>query len=190
MDHSANFKDIIGQRFTHLIVVSYSHTQNGKIAWWNCICDCGNKTIVRGKDLRRNTTRSCGCYKIEQTKRYNSLEPGEAGFNVLFKRYLKDCKKKKRNFELTKEEFKNLTKKCCFYCGKQPYRVIQPLHISTAYIYNGIDRIDSNKDYTVNNVVSCCKDCNLMKNNLDIYEFIQQITLIYNNRETILKIKS
>lgn len=31
-------------------------------AKWECQCDCGKTTIVRGQDLRNGHTTSCGCY--------------------------------------------------------------------------------------------------------------------------------
>jgi len=51
--------DISGQRFGRLVVVRYSHSQRG--AMWECVCDCGNFTTVRGGNLRSGNTTSCGC---------------------------------------------------------------------------------------------------------------------------------
>lgn len=45
---------------------------------------------------------------------------------------------------------------------------------------NGVDRIDSNKGYTKDNCVPCCKICNQMKSNIDIGTFLTQISKIYN----------
>ena len=46
--------------------------------------------------------------------------------------------------------------------------------------FNGIDRIDSNIGYTVNNCVPCCTICNHMKNDLTTDEFYNHIKLLYN----------
>lgn len=40
----------------------YQKTQKYKQTYWDCICECGNKLTVGGKELRRGTTLSCGCY--------------------------------------------------------------------------------------------------------------------------------
>ena len=45
----------------------------------------------------------------------------------------------------------------------------------------GIDRIDSSKDYTLDNCVSCCGMCNIMKNKFDIDEWFSKIGEIYRN---------
>ncbi len=59
--------DLIGNRFERLIVISKSNYKNPKKkqVYWNCLCDCGNKTIVPSYLLKSNHTRSCGCLKID-----------------------------------------------------------------------------------------------------------------------------
>lgn len=58
---------------------------------------------------------------------------------------------------LTREEFAELSRANCRYCG-----VAGP---------NGIDRIDSAKGYARGNCVSCCKHCNYAKGNLALDVF-------------------
>jgi 5-methylcytosine-specific restriction endonuclease McrA len=43
---------------------------------------------------------------------------------------------------------------------------------------NGIDRIDSNKGYTMDNCVSCCWTCNRMKGNMTQQNFLEHISKI------------
>lgn len=47
---------------------------------------------------------------------------------------------------------------------------------------NGIDRIDSSKDYSSDNCVPCCSRCNIMKLNIPYSEFLDSIKKIYNYR--------
>ena len=42
---------------------------------------------------------------------------------------------------------------------------------SNTYTYSGIDRVDSNIGYEINNVVSCCNICNRAKSNMKLDEF-------------------
>jgi hypothetical protein len=60
-----NYEIKIGDRFTRLIVVSFSHKHKGQ-SFYNCLCDCGNKLAVRKDALFHGRTKSCGCYGREQ----------------------------------------------------------------------------------------------------------------------------
>ena len=55
----------------------------------------------------------------------------------------------------------------CAYCGQIEEK------------FNGLDRVDSNGEYTIDNVVPCCRYCNYAKNNMSIEEFKNHITKIY-----------
>jgi len=60
--------DLTGKRFGRLFVIKRNGLlSNGKenLKAWECICVCGNRTIVRGRDLRTGNTKSCGCYQDE-----------------------------------------------------------------------------------------------------------------------------
>ena len=50
--------------------------------------------------------------------------------------------------------------KNCFYCNDN--------------VKIGIDRVDSSKGYTIDNVVPCCSKCNWMKGVLSKEDFINQ----------------
>lgn len=68
---SPRIKNLVGQRFGRLLVISFAGTKHRK-ALWNCVCDCGNHCEVIGCNLRRGTSTSCGCYRLEFTKENNS----------------------------------------------------------------------------------------------------------------------
>lgn len=85
----------------------------------------------------------------------------------------------------TIEEFKTMVlyfiKKPCYYCNRITKEgSLQKLVQGS---YNGLDRVDSNKGYTYENCVSCCTQCNMMKNSVDIASFIRKCCEIaeYNN---------
>jgi hypothetical protein len=55
--------DISGLKFGKLIVINLEKKQ-GKLFYWNCICECGAKRIVSSNNLRNKTAFSCGkCIK-------------------------------------------------------------------------------------------------------------------------------
>lgn len=56
----ANTKNLVGQKFGKLTVISQAPSQEKTM--WNCICDCGNGPIqVSGTHLSSGHTKSCGC---------------------------------------------------------------------------------------------------------------------------------
>lgn len=58
----SKIKDLTGQKFALLTVLSKAESINGK-AYWNCVCECGNKTTVSGTNLRSGFVKSCGCLR-------------------------------------------------------------------------------------------------------------------------------
>ena len=61
-------KNIIGQRFGRLVVLSRVENSAGGQARWICECDCGSLTVARGVKLRNGHTSSCGCLQRERAK--------------------------------------------------------------------------------------------------------------------------
>lgn len=65
-------------------------------------------------------------------------------------------KSRQIEFNLTLEEYSALCNLPCYYCSDVKY--------NSGY---GLDRIDNNKGYTIENVIPCCGDCNVTRS--DIY---------------------
>lgn len=58
------FIDFSGQRFGRLTVMKRGENR-GKATRWECLCDCGNKTLTEPFALKSGATVSCGCYQKE-----------------------------------------------------------------------------------------------------------------------------
>lgn len=52
-------KDLSGKQFEHCRVVDFAFVK--KRAYWNCVCECGNKFIASGSELSRGSVTACGC---------------------------------------------------------------------------------------------------------------------------------
>lgn len=66
--------DLTGKRFGRLTVVEKTSIDTSKEACWICQCDCGNTTKpIRGRDLRRGDTISCGCFRKEYVSKKSTV---------------------------------------------------------------------------------------------------------------------
>lgn len=183
--------NLTGQQFSRLTVLSQAVSNKHGATRWYCHCECGNFTTVNTGSLRNGTTKSCGCYQREvarerilKQKSHNKLPPGMAAFNSMYNSYKKNARKRNLVFELTKEDFSFITKMNCHYCGIEPLQGNNNREDCNGdYIYNGIDRIDSSKGYTVENVVPCCKLCNFAKRDMELKEFINWIKRVCKYQE-------
>jgi lambda repressor-like predicted transcriptional regulator len=58
--------DITGQRFGRFLVLGPGELRRGGQLHWNCVCDCGTFRFVHGGALRRGSSMSCGCLRVER----------------------------------------------------------------------------------------------------------------------------
>lgn len=158
---------LLNRKFGKLTVVK---SINGG---WECICECGNITNAKSCHLTQGRKKSCGCLV--------NLETGEASFNHLFGNYKDRAIRKNLEFKLNKEEFKELTKQNCYYCNIEPRQVLKKIKYKGNYIYNGIDRVDNNKGYILDNVIPCCGMCNKAKRHLTKEVFEKWIVSLINS---------
>jgi hypothetical protein len=59
-------KDMVGQTSGMLTVIARAGVNKGGDAMWRCRCQCGNESRVRGGELRRGDTKSCGKHATPQ----------------------------------------------------------------------------------------------------------------------------
>jgi len=130
-----------------------------------------NKLVLQNKRICKNWVRGCfneltiedkshcvSCRDSKNNNKITKLTIYEEKFNV----YRSEANRRKIEWELEKEYAILLFKNDCKYCG-----------INNGL--NGIDRIDSRKSYTLDNVITCCSICNKMKLDHPIETFINII---------------
>lgn len=176
--------ELTGKKFGRLNVVHYSKTDKG----WICNCDCGNCVTINTNNLTSGKSKSCGCLRKEitakrmkQQNHANKKKVGEGSMSCLINRYKFDAKKRELEWNLTREQFKLLTSSDCVYCGVKPSRIIKGARSNGEYLFNGIDRIDSNLGYIPTNTVSCCEKCNYAKREMSFNEFKEWIERVFFN---------
>lgn len=116
-----------------------------------------------------------------------------SSFRNLYRGYQRHAKRKEVQWKLSEAQFHKLTKGVCHYCGIEPSQVhrnncgvriaygkrYRPSK-SKPYVYNGIDRKNNDKGYTINNSVSCCWVCNKRKSAASYGDFMSWIKRIGN----------
>lgn len=175
------YKDLTGQVFGYLTVVKETKERIRGAKIWLCKCKCGKEKKVKTDYLQQKWTRSCGCLKKEKAKEKlpfaikNNPKLNQdisiSKFNTLLRSYSYGAKKRNYNFCLTKQEVLNFVTQPCHYCGYLPD--IEKNDNSAIYgdFFNGIDRKNSNKGYSVENCVPCCSTCNTAKNKMGYTDF-------------------
>jgi hypothetical protein len=62
-------KSLIGRRFYRLTVIAPADPDKDGAKQWLCKCDCGNEKVIHQQSLCRGSTKSCGCYKAETSRK-------------------------------------------------------------------------------------------------------------------------
>lgn len=86
-------EDLTDRIFEKLKVIERTNNDKNGKACWVCQCECGNIVIVRGSDLKRKHTTSCGCRQKSivsniglNNKKYNTYDlSGEYGIGYTSK---------------------------------------------------------------------------------------------------------
>lgn len=173
-------RNLTGQRFGRLVAVEPTDERRHGSVMWVCKCDCGNLCKIRASHLTYYGTKSCGCIQKEMLGNMTRLEKGQASFNATLHSYKQNAKKRGYSFNLTKEQFREITQQNCSYCGRKPCQVaFQNKYGNGVYVYNGIDRVNNSIGYEIGNVVPCCKICNRAKDVMGTEEFLDWIKSVY-----------
>lgn len=192
-----NRKQIEGQRFGKLLVVSSAGSRNGT-SLWLCKCDCGETREVTHNALR-NGTWNCGCSRHKgfpengsSHRTYKARGPYQlkpqtttSARNRVKHFYLHGAKSRNLVWGLPDDMFDALVGGNCVYCGSEPNARMK-VNKTAQILFNGIDRVDNSKGYTPDNVVSCCAMCNRAKSAMDKETFVawlKRVAKHYNNPE-------
>ena len=163
-----------GKKFGKLTVIErdyeYSKDFASKRPYWICKCECGKIIVLSSFYLVSGRATSCDIRR--------KLPSGESAFNMLFRNYSSGARARGLEFSLTKEEFRKLTQEKCTYCGDSPNYIAKKG--KDKYVYNGIDRVDSRKGYSKENVVPCCGKCNNAKKEMSQKDFLLWVEKVYN----------
>lgn len=165
--------EIMSKKWGMLTPISfYGNSKTSKRTLWLCKCDCGNEIVVRSDTLRSNRQHSCGCL----LRRKKSLHPSWKGHGEIsgyvWKKIIKDAKKRKLPFEITIQQCWDLFLKQKGKCVLTGLNLKFPAHRNDYNSSASLDRIDSSKGYFTDNIQWVDKRVNMMKQSFPEEEFI------------------
>lgn len=153
---------------------------------------CGTIEIKQKNQIDR--IKADGCMNCSKPKHTPKLTITQRNYNNYKKKIERHDRKSSKpvKFKLSLEEFDKLVHGDCVYCGSKPSF---PLRFKNEFKnrdvenFNGIDRVDSNKDYIIDNCVSCCSKCNRMKSDFKKDDFLTHIKKIHNFNKCLTTIE-
>lgn len=190
---------MLGTQYGEFTVISeeIELTNDNKVKF-KVKCSCGKEQTVRAYFLetgRQTTCKECISrknYNIakESGKKVGFIKPTHEGIGNFTKTtysYIKNCAARRNIFwseELTIEYLWKLLQKQefkCIYTGL-PIQLTEKRKMSNVDFSDmtaSLDRIDSSKEYTKDNIQWVHKNINFMKNNFTEEEFLNLCKLVY-----------
>jgi hypothetical protein len=180
--------DLVGQKFGKLTVIERDTTRickNGKYrAIWICKCECGGIAHVRSISLRKGHTKSCGCLCFQRMHGQNNSHYKGCGeiSGTFFSQLKYRSKITGIPLNISIDELWNLFLKQNRKCALTGRELNFYLHKGVKETATAsLDRIDSNKGYTIDNVQWVHKDINMIKQSYSQNEFIQLCKEVANH---------
>ena len=182
------FKDVAGNKYGLWVAINrdFSDTRG---SYWTCKCECGNIKSIRLSSLEEGGSESCSSRECKSRviKMHGLINPRrmvdrvQVLINIEYSIYKSQAKHSKREFCLSKETFAALITSNCHYCLDIPNRLLSDTFSKTTMFTHGVDRVDSNCGYTIQNCVPCCSICNRMKNDLSTQVFRTHVAKVNAN---------
>jgi len=110
-------ENLIGKKFDRLTVIKLIGKNKHKQFIWECLCNCGNKTIVNTYRLKAGKVKSCGCLRTETTIK-RSLKHGHNKRNKRSKTYATWAHMIQRCFDKNCKEYEYYGKRKITVCNR------------------------------------------------------------------------
>ena len=179
------FRDHTGKSINDLKFIKLIGKNKHNCWLYKIECKCGIIFTSEGNDILSNKIKSCGC-KFNANLKKKTEE--EIKVNSLLSAYRASAKSRNIEFKLKAEDIKLLCFNKCFYCneGYSNRRYLKPykFHI----LYNGIDRVDNNVGYIIDNCRTSCYNCNQAKHQMiesSFYEWVENLYLNLKKKEIL-----
>lgn len=147
------FIDLKGKKFNRLVVIEKAYKKNNK-TYWRCVCDCGKEVCVEAQKIRNGHTKSCGCYKLDITKKTNSTHKlSNSRLYLVYRSMLRRC------YYVKTQNYKYYGGRGIKVCDewRKDFKAFHDWAMANGYDENAefgkctIDRIDNNGNYCPEN---------------------------------------
>lgn len=155
-----NVKYDIGLVVNNRELVKVDRVKKFRTLFFKCLT-CGQ--VTQHRDLTRIKTANC----VNCDHRLQNL----------LNAYKRSAGKRGIQWDLLDDDFYKIIKETCIYCGSPPARELK-FRNKTPIKCNGVDRINSDLGYSLDNCVPCCGCCNQMKLDLSQKSFLEQCNKI------------
>lgn len=179
--HKLKIESYINKEIKGLLVIK-EVSSIGKGTRVECKCvSCGqHKEVNLAQVLSRKGNNSCGCRKHA----LGSKNPRWKGYgeisSVIFSQLKRNARLRKLSFNITIEQIWDLFLKQgrkCALTGLELKFGVNRFDYTSA----SLDRIDSKKGYTIDNVQWVHRDINYMKQEMNNTEFVKMATMVVNH---------
>lgn len=164
----------IGDNFGWLTTIKVVGKSKNGTNIWLCQCQCGQKVEIPTVRLKNGRNKSCGCYK---KRKKNHLWTGYCDVSgSLVSEIRNRARRKQLEFDLTAQFLWEMLQTQNSKCAISGIDISLDKNAS-------VDRIDSSKGYTQNNVWWVHKDVNKMKMDLPLDYFLKMCSTIAQHKE-------
>lgn len=190
-----NKKDLVGKKFEYLTILEI--LPNDKVV---CECDCGTVRAFNWRDIKRGKTKGCGCRRntpeLKERARErarlmvkNGIFNGGGDMHNKKNREFKYCfkninRKNRKECLVSIEDLKDIWNKQNGYCAYSNLKLVLPTHSDICpdapYKVASVDRIDSSKPYTKDNIQFVSRTINYAKNSMSHQEMCKFIDILKN----------
>jgi len=170
--------NLLNKKFGLLIAISSIQIGNSRAWFWICKCDCGNKTKpLPSNTLLRGTTTSCGCRRDQYDKIRGKNSSQFTGYEEIHGRFWSKIKlgamERNYKFLITIQQAWNLFIEQNRTCALSGIPIVFSKTSDSTQTTASLDRIDSSKNYTLDNIQWVHRKVNFMKHTLLQEEFIK-----------------
>lgn len=178
--------DYTNHKVGRLLVLEKSNKSKNGHYLWKCRCECGNICFVKSCSLASKNTQSCGCKRSLDRHLHKNWKGYEQISGWYFNTIVKSAKVRNIHFEVTIEDIWHQYIKQDRKCALTGLELIFCHNAKIKEQTASLDRIDSSKGYTKDNIQWVHKEINKLKMDRNEEQFIYWCELVskYNKEKS------